>query len=80
MTYEELDIRDFPQKGEALKEEITKAVASTQSVIIRTLPNKLVMTRAQYESLEHDPDLKSFEGTVDRVFVTKHNAMDVVIK
>lgn len=80
MIFDTLDIRDWPQQGDALKLEIANAVASTQSVIIRELPNKLIMSQAQYQQLEHDPDLKSFPGSVDRIYVTPHNAMDVIVK
>lgn len=75
-----LDIRDWKQTGEALKTEIGNAVKATQSIIIQPLPNKLVMTRTQYEDLEQDPEMRSFQGSVERIFITPHNAMDVIVK
>lgn len=73
-----LDIRDWKQTGMELKTEISNAVAATQSVVIQPLPNKLIMTQAQYDMLESDPDLVGVEPK-ERIYITPHNAMDVII-
>lgn len=75
-----LDIRDFKETGAELVTAISNAVAGTQRVIIQRLPDKIVMTRVQYEQLEHDPDMQAFDGRTERIFLTPHNAMDVIVK
>lgn len=74
-----LDIRDLTETGLELKTAIANAVADTQRYIIRTLPDKLIMTQVQYDILEDDPDLV---GTIpnERIYITPHNAMDCIIR
>ena len=78
--YQVLDIRDWKQKGAELVKEINEAVADTQKIIIRPLPHTLVMTGAQYDMLQDDPEMRGWHGSQQRVYVTPLNAMDVVIK
>jgi len=78
--YQTIDIRDWKQTGDELKREIDEAVKSTQSVVIRPLPNKLVMTGPQYDMLQADPEMRGFWTSQERVYITPYNAMDVVIQ
>lgn len=75
-----LDITDWKQTGWELKIEIDKAVASTQSVIIQPLPNKIIMTKAQYDMLQHDPEMIGAYKSNEHLYKTTHNLMDVIIK
>lgn len=78
--YQVLDISDWKQKGEELVKEINEAVKDTQKVIIRPLPHTIVMTGTQYDMLQNDPEMRGWHGAQQRVYITKLNAMDVVIK
>lgn len=79
MSYDTIDITDCKLKGEELVTEIADRVKATQAVIIRTLPNKLVMRPDQYDELQHDIDMHgNYEE--EAVFITPHNAMDVIVK
>lgn len=74
----EIDITDCKLKGAALKQEIIDRVKATQSVIIQTLPNVLILTKEQYKDLEHDPEMYGAEKS--RVYITPYNAMDLDIR
>lgn len=75
-----LDITDLKETGVELMQAIHDAVKDTQSVIITTLPNVLIMTSAQFESLDPYGEIVSTYRSKDRVYITPLNAMDVVIK
>lgn len=80
MSTDILDITPWKQKGWELKVEIENAVASTQSIIIQPLPNILIMTKAQYDDLQHDPEMIGAYQSTQHLYLTPHNVMDVVIK
>lgn len=80
-AYQTIDITDWKQNTlETLAKAIEDAVADTQRVVIRELPNRLVMTPAQYDILQEDPMMQKFYKSNEHVYVTKHNAMDVIIR
>lgn len=80
-TEYDLDIRDFKQKEALeLKKEIIQAVKDTQSVIIRALPNRIVMSKDQYDLLQHDPMLQKMYESDHLVYLTPLNAMEVVVQ
>ncbi len=76
-----LDIRHLTDTGEDLKGEILRMVSATQSpLLIMPLPNILIMTRAQYDAMQTDPDMiGDYQYSSERVYVTPLNAMDVRI-
>ena len=72
-----LDMRVSPSTGEDLAAEIAESVSRSQLFITQTLPDRLVLTQKQFASL--DPYMQVLVGTEDRLYVTPHNAMEVVI-
>lgn len=78
--YQTIDIRDWKHTGDELKREIVEAVKSTQLLIVRPLPDKLVMTGEQYDMLQSDPEMHGMWESQQRVYVTSENAMDVIIQ
>lgn len=80
-SYQTIDITNWKEKTlETLSKAIENAVWDTQRIVIRELPNKLIMTPAQYDILQEDPMMQKFYKSNEHVYVTKHNAMDVIIK
>lgn len=77
-----LDITPFKEKGEALKKTIDLAVKDTQSVIVRSYPNKLIMTLNQYNDLTGKPGLlrEEYEGQEFFLYRTPYNIMEVEIE
>lgn len=75
-----LDITDFKEQGVELAKAIENAVKDTQRVVIRELPNELLMTQAQFD------DLQKVTGTFESyipdyyMFKTKLNVMEVRVK
>lgn len=80
MDYKTIDIREQKETGIELKKLIQQAVADTQRTIIRELPDTLVLTGPQYDSLQDDDEMRGFWTTQERVYVTELNCMNVVIK
>jgi hypothetical protein len=78
--YQTIDIRDWKQQHADLKTEIVNAVKSTQSVVVRPLPDKLVMTPIQYDMLQQDPEMQGMYESNQHVYVTSENAMEVIIQ
>jgi hypothetical protein len=76
----ELNITDCPLKGKALRQEIVDRVKATQSVIIRTLPDLLILTKEQYKDLEHDPQMIDMHQSKERIYATQYNVMELSIK
>lgn len=72
-----IDITDSKNTGVALALEIQEKVKDTQQFIIQPLPDKVMMTEAQFDSLQFNPD--TADQFVDRMFVTDLNVMEVVI-
>lgn len=76
-----LDITDFKQDNyEYLRTAIVQAVKDTQSVIIRELPNEILMTKKQFKILQLDPDLQQLYKSKDFLYHTPYNVMELRIK
>lgn len=81
-----LDISDLKERGEALREAIFNAVKDTQSIVVKPLPNVLVMTKDQFDDQLPFDEMVVPDGVVDRykpkdhLWITPINAMDVVVK
>jgi len=75
-----IDITPLKETGQALKQAIFNAVKDTQGVILAPLPNVLIMTKAQYDELDPDPEMQKAYKSKDRIYITPLNAMDVVVK
>jgi hypothetical protein len=71
----DLDITGYKLKRERLVEQILEDVKATQMFVGRHLPDKLFMTKDQFELLEDDMEL--MENTVDRIYITPMNVMEV---
>jgi hypothetical protein len=76
----ELNITDCKLKGDALRQEIVDRVKATQSVIIQTLPDMLVLTKEQYQELEDDSEMLPMYASKSGVYMTSENVMEVSIK
>lgn len=76
-----LDITGLKQRGVELSKAVQEAVRSTQMVIVRAYPNKIVMTRKQYNDLTKRPELLSnnYAGQEFYLYRTKYNIMEVEI-
>lgn len=80
-TYDNLDIRHLKQRDKhALMKQIAEMVKDTQRYLIRELPNTITMTTKQYDLLQNDPNMLGAYDSNEHLFVTPHNAMEVVIK
>ena len=78
-TPPELDITDWKQRtAQTLFPAIERAVADTQKVVIRSLPNRILMTPVQYRLLENR--FAPMYASEDVLLVTKHNVMEVKVK
>lgn len=76
------DVRHLTQLDkEQLQRDIVEAVSATQSpLLVVPLPNILILTRAQFDLLQDDPDMLGTYGSADqRLYITPLNAMDVRI-
>lgn len=72
----ELYMNDKKLLGRELVDEIVKDVKSTQTFAGYNLPDRLMLTQAQYESIETDTEELGAEG---RMFVTPYNVMEVFV-
>jgi len=63
-----------------LKQEIYNAVKDTQRVIIRELPNQLLMTREQFDLLQEEPEFQRMYESKDFLYYTPMNVMEVRVK
>lgn len=80
-NYQTIDIRDLKQKTKKeLHDAIVEAVKDTQRVLVRDLPNELVMNQAQFDLLKNDPEMQPSYVQSMFVYLTPLNAMDVIIK
>jgi predicted RNA-binding protein len=75
-----LDITNAKVKGEELKKEIEYAVKQTQSVVIRELPNQILMTQEQYDDLKPGFSMQEFAGQEYYLYRTKLNIMEIEVK
>jgi len=72
-----LDARISDKQGSELRDEIVHSVEWSQKFIQMTLPDVLKVTQQQFVSLQ-DYTQQMFE-TVDRMFITPLNVMEVTI-
>lgn len=80
-----LDITGWKQRGVSLRKAIIETVKDTQSVIVRSYPDKIIMTQAQYKMLSGTPDVipGSHDPSFEQEFYlyhTPHNLMEIIIK
>lgn len=75
-----LDITGFKETGVELMKAIENAVGDTQRVLITELPNQLAMTRGQFNELMELSGMPEMLDSKDRMYITKHNVMEVTIK
>lgn len=73
----DLDMRVSPKTGKDLAEEIAESVSHSQLFLQTTLPDRLILTQKQFVSLQHD--MAEMDHTEDRIYITPHNVMYVVI-
>lgn len=72
----ELDITGFRERGSELKIAITNAVKDTQRVIIRTLPDDLIMTKKQFKMLRSTPEMMETNAK-EYLYITSYNVMEI---
>lgn len=83
---EPIDIRDWKHKGLELHKEIENAVWETQRLVMRPLPDRLIMTLAQFKDLNKATNNvgnmqdTNLQDTQDRFYYTKHNIMEVQVE
>ena len=82
-NYNEIDITDWDIKRTTkpidFGNQITNAVKDTQRLLIRPYPNKLKMTKRQYNFLNNrTPDTPLVFD--NRLFKTNYNIMDIEIE
>ena len=81
-----LDIRDFKEKGDDLRKVILDAVEDTQRVLVRPYPDRLVITKAQYDDLAGRPEMSHMYDPYSSInqeffmYQTKHNVMEIEIR
>ena len=75
-----LDITSFKEKGEELKTAINNAVKDTQRVIIRALPDKILMTSTQYEDLSPSFIASGYGDRPFQLYRTPLNIMEIEVK
>lgn len=80
MNSETIDITDCRLTGNALKREILERVKDTQRLLIRTLPNRIIMTKKQFKELSADPQMIDVGTSEERIYMTRMNAMDVIVQ
>lgn len=72
-----LDMTIHKKIGIPLKEQILQDVKDSQTFAGRHLPDKIILTVPQFESIEDDTERISEHG--DRIFVTPLNCMEVTV-
>jgi hypothetical protein len=72
-----LDATVHKKVGDKLKEQILEDVKGSQIFVGRHLPDKLFITKAQFDSIEED--LQRMQETEDRIYVTSFNVMEVYV-
>lgn len=82
----QLDITDIKLKDNALKTEIARMVKETQMFLVRPYPDKIVMTKKQFEMLSgemlsaYGTDGKPLDKSTERIYLTPYNAMETIVK
>jgi hypothetical protein len=74
-----LDVTDCRLRGDALRVEIVNRVKDTQRLVLQPLPDMLILSRDQYEDLEHDASMLSTSDSKDRLYNTGMNVMELKI-
>lgn len=82
MTTDTIDVTELKETDpEKLKAAIWQAVKDTQAWVVTTLPDKLIMTKAQFLLLDDQDEMRQFwTNTKERLWVTPDNAMDIIVK
>lgn len=80
MQRKELDITDVQLKGKELIDDIENKVYETQRYAVGFLPDYLILTKKQFEDLATQLKLPNMWDTEDRMYITKYNVMEVVIR
>ena len=75
--HSKLDMRVSSAVGEDLAAEIVHSIDHSQTFIMTTLPDQLIVTQKQFFSLQ--PYTEQMYNTTDRMYVTPRNAMEVII-
>lgn len=75
-----LDITDWKETGEELKRMITVAVKDTQRLILKPLPDIMLITKAQFDYFVTDPDIIQMYETTDLLYSTPYNVMEIRVK
>lgn len=81
-----LDIRDFKEKGDDLRKVILDAVEDTQRVLVRPYPDRLVLTKDQYNELARTDGMSKMYDPIQSIgqeffmYQTKHNVMEIEIR
>lgn len=63
----DMDMTIYKLTGEKLKEQIIKDVKGTQVLVGLHLPDKMLLTKAQFQSLEHDT--QRLDDTQHRIYI-----------
>jgi hypothetical protein len=81
-----LDVSDLSERDDTLRLAIFNAVKDTQSVVIKPLPNVLVMNKEQFDNQLLADEMVAPDGYTDpykpkdHLWITPLNAMDIVVK
>jgi len=84
----QLDATNIKGKGASLVKAITDVIGDTQNFILTPLPDSLLLTRPQFDSitdfLAHASDYSLISNRIaiseDRLLQTKWNVMDIEVK
>ena len=75
-----LDITSYKVKGKELLELIDQAVRDTQKVILRPLPDRIIMTKDQFDDLAKIIKLPDMHNSKERMLITRYNVMEIDVK
>lgn len=65
---------------EQLHDRIVAMVKDTQRVLIRELPNILLMTKKQFKLLARNDEMRKLYESEEMFYYTKFNAMQIEVK
>lgn len=73
-----LDITKWIQTRDSLKTKIDEEIARrSKSKLLGIMPDEILMTQEQYDDLMKIADMPNMYHSDDRMYVTKHNVMEV---
>ena len=75
-----LDITNLKETGADLIAAILQGVKDTQRTIIQDLPNELLITKAQFNMLQTQPEMYDMFASGEYFYRTPRNVMEVVVK